>query len=56
MSRINLERARLEVEASHSACLSQIEQQKREIELFKQERELDLRTQTTLKLEIDTVS
>ncbi|KAG8255269.1 hypothetical protein J6590_096609 [Homalodisca vitripennis] len=50
------EKAHFEVEASHTVCHSQIDQQRREIDLYKQEHELDLRTQTTMKLEIDTSS
>lgn len=53
--RLKAEQARLTAEASHTSCLSQLDQQRREIELFKQEQELDLRTQATMKLEMDAV-
>ncbi|KAG8327499.1 hypothetical protein J6590_017930 [Homalodisca vitripennis] len=55
IERLKREKAHFEVEASHTVCHSQIDQQRREIDLYKQEHELDLRTQTTMKLEIDTV-
>uniref|UniRef100_A0A1B6GEI2 Coiled-coil domain-containing protein 186 n=1 Tax=Cuerna arida TaxID=1464854 RepID=A0A1B6GEI2_9HEMI len=55
IERLKREKAHFEVEASHTVCHSQIDQQRREIDLYKQEHELDLRTQTTMKLEIDTL-
>lgn len=54
-SRIKNERDKLAIEASHEPCQSQMDQLRREIELFKQERELDTRSQATMKLEIDVV-
>lgn len=55
VGRLEAEKARLEVEGSHETCRGQIEQQKRELDLCKQEHELDVRTLAAMKAELDLI-
>ncbi|XP_054258354.1 coiled-coil domain-containing protein 186 [Macrosteles quadrilineatus] len=55
ISRLKNEKDMWAAEASHEVCKAQIEQLRREVELFKQEHELDIRTLASMKLEIDSV-
>lgn len=55
MDRLEEERDNLILKGSHAMCINQLEQQERELQMCKQEHDLDLRTVSTLKLELDAV-